>query len=89
MAKRGSAEWRELVREWRASGQTRRVFAAARGVHQQTLSWWAWRLGSGATSRVRPPADFVEVVDAPAPSVAVFVLEVGGVRVCHRCPKSA
>lgn len=83
MAKRGAAEWRELVREWRASGQTRRVFAATRGVHPQTLSWWAWRLGSGTKSRVRPPADFVEVVvvDAPAPSAAVFVLEVGGVRV--------
>lgn len=83
MAKRCAEEWRALVREWRASGQTRRVFAAAHGVHPQTLSWWAWRLGSGEKSRLRTPADFVEVVvvDAPAPPAVMFVLEVGGVRV--------
>lgn len=83
MSRRGAGEWRELVREWRASGQTRRAFASAWGVHPQTLSWWAWRLGSAGKGRPSSSPRFAEVVvtDVPLPSTPVFVLEVGAVRI--------
>lgn len=52
-------EWAELVAEWRASGQTARAFAAAHGVTDTALRYWAGRLAeegrrNGATSRRRP-----------------------------------
>jgi transposase-like protein len=52
-------EWAELVAEWRASGQTARAFAAAHGVTDTALRYWAGRLAeedrrSAATSRRRP-----------------------------------
>lgn len=83
MARRSAAEWQVLVSGWRASRMSRRAFAAAHGVDPQTLSWWAWRLGSSsAPRRVRSPA-FVEVVvaeaaDRPGPD---FVVEIGVIRV--------
>ena len=52
-------EWAELVAEWRASGQTARAFAAAHGVTDTALRYWAGRLAeenqrNNATSRPRP-----------------------------------
>ena len=83
MANRSAAEWRRLVDEWRRSQVSRRVFAAAYGIRPQTLSWWAWRLGSEATRPEAGSPAFVEIVVAdrvPTPR-AEFVVEVGGVRV--------
>lgn len=42
--RRRAAEWSGLVQEWRRSGQTREVFAAARGLRPTTLGWWASKL---------------------------------------------
>lgn len=65
--------------EWKASRLSRREFAIARGVHVQTLSWWAWRW------RARPagPPGFVDVVvtDVVVARAPDFVVEVSGVRV--------
>lgn len=37
-------DWAELVEEWRASRQTARAFAAAHGVTDSALRYWAGRL---------------------------------------------
>jgi hypothetical protein len=79
MERRSASEWEALVQEWRASGLSRRAFAAWRRVHPQTLSWWAWRLGGGNRVAVRPA--FVEVVVSEPPSAPALVVEVGQVRV--------
>jgi hypothetical protein len=39
--RRRAADWRTLVEEWQQSGETREVFAAARGFRPTTLGWWA------------------------------------------------
>lgn len=44
--KRSAKEWSRLVEQWRRSGRSAKEFAASKGVHPTTLSWWAWRLGS-------------------------------------------
>ncbi len=35
-----ASEWRELVEEWKKSGQSQEEFAAVRGVTVKTLRWW-------------------------------------------------
>ena len=80
-AARTTAEWRQVVVAWRASGRPATAFAREIGVNARTLRWWAWRLGSVAA---RPaPVAFAEVVVAepaqvPAPD---FVVELEGARV--------
>ena len=77
--RRSAAEWRALVAEWRASGQSRGTFATVRGLSPRTLGWWAWRLGATAD----PGPEFVELVVADAVEAAPpdLVVEVGVVRV--------
>ena len=81
MVARSAEEWQRLVAEWRASGQPRREFAAARGVHPGTLSWWAWRLTSRDARRPRRSPGFAEVVVVEPASYPELVVEVGDVRV--------
>lgn len=96
-ANRSAQEWQRLVAEWRRSGLPCKAFAAGRGVHPHTLSWWAWRLESRPPVRVPAPPGgvgplvparaagpgFVEVVVSDAPTVVPpgFVVEVRDLRV--------
>lgn len=48
------AELRELVREWRASGESVRAFATRRGVGAHVLHYWKKRVDAGPTGRVVP-----------------------------------
>jgi transposase len=83
------ATWKRRVAEWRASGLTAAEFAAGRDFAPATLSWWAWRLGSGALPERRAadgprPAGFIRVVTArPVPAVdeSPLVVEIGVARV--------
>jgi hypothetical protein len=68
-ARRGrqtAAEWSKVIAQWRASGETSKIFAARHGLNPGTLLWWSARLPKeGARSkrakpRVREPA-FAEV----------------------------
>jgi len=59
--RRRAAEWRDLVQEWRKSGQTREVFAAAHGLRATTLGWWASDLARRGQ---------LAEVDKKAPSIA-------------------
>lgn len=65
-----SAEfWRELVKEWEASGRSQRAVAEAAGVNAHTFQYWRAKLrtaGAAAASRPSKPTAFVEVaVSAP------------------------
>lgn len=83
MARHSAAEWQVLVSGWRASRMSGRAFAAAHGIDAQTLSWWAWRLGSRGRPRPVTSPAFAEVVvaDAADRPGADFVLEIGVIRV--------
>jgi transposase len=47
--------WAKRVERWRDSGLTAKEYAAEVGVNAHSLSWWKWRLSSGAKSRKRAP----------------------------------
>jgi len=80
-SRRSESEWKALVAEWTASGQSRKAFAAARGISRRTFGWWAWRLGPRAVAD-EAALNFVDVVVAErAVSVPGLVVEVGQVRV--------
>ena len=85
--RRSADEWRVIVEEWLASGQSKEVYARMLGVSPITLGWWRWKLGAreeaGVAEQVKPA--FAEVVlvepddEAPAAREAPdFVLEMGG-----------
>lgn len=38
------AKWREVIREWRASGETLPDFVATRGLSRWTVRWWCAEL---------------------------------------------
>lgn len=38
------AKWREVIREWRASGETLPDFVATRGLSRWTVRWWCTEL---------------------------------------------
>ena len=71
--------WAKRVERWRDSGLSAKEYAAEVGVNAHSLSWWKWRLSSGATtqgrvrsrrSRALPPTTtpltFVEMMTAAA-----------------------
>lgn len=53
-----ASEWRELVAEWKKSGQSPAEFAATHGVTEKTLRWWetTFRTGRNARLPAREPA---------------------------------
>jgi transposase len=75
--------WAKRVERWRDSGLTAKEYAAEVGVNVHSLSWWKWRLSSGATRRERSsrtrrattgPLTFVEMASAVAPESLEVVL---------------
>ena len=50
------ARWGELVRAWRASGQTARAFAMSRGVSDSSLRWWEKQLAKRSAVEAPPPS---------------------------------
>jgi hypothetical protein len=83
------AKWSERVREWKASGQTAKEFAAGRDFKASTLVYWASCLRTGAGGTGRPKkrersvrmARVVRVADA---SDGGIVVAVGAARVSVR-----
>jgi transposase len=47
--------WVKRVERWRDSGLTAKEYAAEAGINAHSLSWWKWRLSSGATVQGRGP----------------------------------
>lgn len=88
--RRSADEWRVIVEEWLASGQSKEEYARGLGVSPITLGWWRWKLGAREEDGVAEQATpgFAEVVlvepddEAPAARDAPdFVLELGELRV--------
>lgn len=52
--RRKAAEWKRLVAEWRASGESAEVYGTRAGVRAKTLEWWSAELVR--RGRVKSPA---------------------------------
>jgi hypothetical protein len=71
--------WRELVEQWRVSGQPAREFAAHRGINAATLAHWKWRLGRETSSGALAALPMIEV-QARASHDERFEIELGASR---------
>ena len=72
LVKRSAEDWRRLVRDFEASGETLKAWCAGRGFSPKTLSNWRSRLrGDGAPAFVAVPES------APPPALEVE-LDLGG-----------
>ncbi len=71
--RRSAEDWRALVGEFEASGETLRAWCAGRGFSPKTLSNWRIRLrGDG------PEPAFVAVPDSVPPAAIEVELDLGG-----------
>lgn len=77
-------EAREVLRQWRRSGQSASVFSRERGVSVRRLSYWSKRLSSSNQAAVQFVP--VAVVEPKKVGPAVIEIEHGGVTV--RVPES-
>lgn len=73
--KRGPEDWRELVREFEASGDTLKSWSAGRGFSPKTLSNWRSRFKADSVDGAAPA--FVAVADSAPPALEVE-LDLGG-----------
>jgi hypothetical protein len=72
--------WRELVEQWRVSGQPAREFAAHRGIKASTLAHWKWRLGrEGSSGALAAFPAMIEVRARPSHDER-FEIELGASR---------
>ena len=70
--RRSSEDWRELVREFEASGETLKAWCGGRGLSTKTLSNWRSRFREGGA-----PA-FVPVAESGPPPALEVELDLGG-----------
>lgn len=62
--------WRGHVEAWRASGQSRGDYCAARGLSRKTFGWWVWHLERAERQGEEAPRFLpVEVAEVPAAAV--------------------
>lgn len=60
--RRSAAEWADVVRAWRRSGETAATYARGRNFKSATLSGWTWKLTrDGVVERPGGEVDLVEV----------------------------
>lgn len=81
------AKWAERVREWKASGQTAKEFAASREFKPSTLVYWAscLRTGGGAHKKQeKRGVRIARVVRVATPTDGAIVVAVGAARVSVR-----
>jgi hypothetical protein len=84
-------KWSERVREWKASGQTAKEFAASRDFKPSTLVYWASCLRTGASGSGRRKklelerrVPMARVVRVAAPADGAIFVTVGAARVAVR-----
>lgn len=95
--RRSESQWRELIGEWRQSGQSQAAFCASRGVALSSLGNWLRKLKGeavpGPGPQRREAAGFIELT---APTVAQETppawdveLSLGdGIRLRLRCTRA-
>jgi hypothetical protein len=59
--------WAKRVERWRDSGLTAKQYASELGISAQSLSWWKWRLSSGAKAPQGAQARRPRALPPPAP----------------------
>jgi hypothetical protein len=76
------ARWRELLRQWRASGLSARAFCDRRRVPESQFWWWKRRLGEQVEAgRPKPAFVPVSIVGAArAPGAAIDIKLTNGHR---------
>lgn len=85
--RRTADEWRDIVDDWLASGQSKEEYARALGVSPITLGWWRWKLGVPAQAAASRPMEphFAEVVlvdnEVEVHETPDFVIELRELRV--------
>ena len=72
LVRRSPEDWRRLVGEFEASGETMKAWCAGRGFSPKTLSSWRCRLSGGG-----PEPAFVAVPESAPPALEVE-LDLGG-----------
>ena len=65
--------WAKRVERWRDSGLTAKEYAAEVGVNAHSLSWWKWRLSSGAKAQGRVPRKRRSAISPATASPLTFV----------------
>jgi hypothetical protein len=55
MARASREAWAKRLERWRDSGLTEKEYPAEARINAHSLSWWKWRLSSGATAQRRVP----------------------------------
>lgn len=80
------AKWTERVREWKASGQTAKEFAAGREFKPSTLVYWAscLRTGAGQSKKRERRVRMARVVRVATPADGAIIVAVGAARVAVR-----
>ncbi len=68
--------WREICREFRDSGMTRKAFCKSRGIALSTLGYWLQRLSVSASSP--QPSAFVSMGTVELTPSAVLRIRLGG-----------
>jgi hypothetical protein len=69
--RRKAAEWKRLVEEWRASGESAEAYGVRADVRAKTLEWWSAELAR--RGRVKSPAPV-----PPPPAVTFLPVSVRG-----------
>jgi hypothetical protein len=75
--------WRQVLRQWRASGLNVRDFCARREIPESQFWWWRRRLGDPAESasvKVEPAFVPVTLVEPAAASAAIDIRLASGHR---------
>jgi hypothetical protein len=77
------AEMRPLIEAWRASGETRRVFAGRHGISLPKFDYWVRQLAPARPRARRAPPGFAAVELVPPPSAlgAIEIVLARGDRV--------
>jgi transposase len=65
--------WAKRVERWQDSGLTAKEYAAEVGINAHSLSWWKWRLSSGARAQGGVPRKRRSAISPATPSPLTFV----------------
>ena len=74
MQRRNRAQWREIVSQWKASGEPAKSFASRKGLNAGTMKWWSYRLRAEESEAAKHTGggELVEVIASePGPTVEV------------------
>ena len=82
---RSAAEWAEIVREYRQSGETEADFCARKDVTVSSLRKWRYRKPNGTPKATAVEPGFVRIQAEPITAADGLVIDAGdGIRI--ECP---